>query len=330
MAVGVSELDTLINSLDHDGLVRYVDGCCSSRDWDELLRVREKCRLANDSGRQMWPVTTLANFRLALHAPAEFAVRGLEQVSGSFLFGPLSEVIAQNHTWAELAPLLNDPYLADVIAHERELRSERTGRTFEGLVYDIPREPQTWEPHYLLPTYSDAGVQHDAPPIPSTSIDVESSTYWSLTGDLEAENALRAVVEPWIESSNGHAEIVTVDGTAPEALSALGVRRASLTPIDHHLALQWLAWAAASGGAHGRRRGVASARYATWWVLAALGGLAGDWPVSPSQLGEIAHQLQWWLWDAHEPQIGWRLQLIIEDPVDHLTWGINASDVGSQ
>lgn len=41
MAIGVSELDTLINSLDHDGLVRYVDGCCSSRDWTELLRDRK-------------------------------------------------------------------------------------------------------------------------------------------------------------------------------------------------------------------------------------------------------------------------------------------------
>ena len=104
MASGVSELDRLINGMDHDALIRVVDACCASRDWDELVRVRDKCSFANDAGRQMWPITTLANYRLALHAPPAYAVRGLTERNPAFLFGPLSEVIAQNHTWDELAP----------------------------------------------------------------------------------------------------------------------------------------------------------------------------------------------------------------------------------
>ena len=37
-----------------------------------------------------------------------------------------------------------------------------------------------------------------------------------------------------------------------------------------------MAWTAASGGAHGRRRGMAAGRFSAWWTAAALTGLLDD------------------------------------------------------
>lgn len=63
-----SSLDELIQRADLDGLVRHVDDTCSSRDWDHLLRIRDDAHNAVKTGRQLWPIATLANYRLALWA----------------------------------------------------------------------------------------------------------------------------------------------------------------------------------------------------------------------------------------------------------------------
>ena len=100
-------LDGLIHAVDLDGLVRLVDERCSDRDWEGLLRVRDRCAAATrETGRQLWPAATLAEYRLALLAPPEWAATVLDGESGRFTIGPLSEVAAQLHTWEELAPHL--------------------------------------------------------------------------------------------------------------------------------------------------------------------------------------------------------------------------------
>ena len=53
-------------------------------------------------------------------------------------------------------------------------------------------------------------------------------------------------------------------------------------------ALAWLAWAGASGGAHGRRRGAALGRFGALWVLAAVLDLTDEWPVPLDVLGDRA------------------------------------------
>ena len=87
-----------------------------------------------------------------------------------------------------------------------------------------------------------------------------------------------------------------------------------------------MAWAGASGGGHGRRRGAAAGRFAAWWTVAALSELLDAWPVSPDELGGAAAELSWFVWDAGEPDTGWTLRLAIEDPVDGLAWAVNATD----
>ena len=111
-----------------------------------------------------------------------------------------------------------------------------------------------------------------------------------------------------------------------EAIGALGVRRCRVAAVSPAGALAWIAWAGASGGAHGRRRGAASGRFGAWWLLGALGDVLADWPVPADQLGELAHELNWFRWNAHEPTSGWELQLAVEDPHEHVAWAITARD----
>ena len=88
-----------------------------------------------------------------------------------------------------------------------------------------------------------------------------------------------------------------------------------------------LAWAAASGGARGRRRGAATGRFEAWWVLATLTAQDDDWPVDP---GAAAADLRWWMWEpgAHAGDVepGWVCRLAVEDPLDGLAWALNATD----
>ena len=144
--------------------------------------------------------------------------------------------------------------------------------------------------------------------------------------DPTVELAVRQLVEPWTTSSNGHAEVVAVEGDAAAALRALGVTTARRADLDAAAAVAWLAWAGASGGAHGRRRGAAAGRFGALWLLAALGDAVDEWPLPLDELGAIAAELRWSWWDAREPATGWQLQLTVEAPDDGISWAINARD----
>ena len=90
--------------------------------------------------------------------------------------------------------------------------------------------------------------------------------------------------------------------------------------------MAWLAWAGASGGAHGRRRGAAIGRFGAWWTVAALADLADEWPAEPDEIGEALASLDWYWWDAGEPRLGWELQLAVADPIEGYAWAISAHD----
>ncbi|HUC32451.1 MAG TPA: hypothetical protein VMS14_03560, partial [Ilumatobacteraceae bacterium] len=117
-------LDELIHRADLDGLVRLVDARCASADWAGVLRLRDRARNAVQTGRQLWPVATLAEYRLALWAPAEWAATVLDDESGRFTIGPLTEVAAQHHSFSELAGVVPSGPRLGFVAHERALRGE--------------------------------------------------------------------------------------------------------------------------------------------------------------------------------------------------------------
>ena len=325
--VSDDHLDDLIHSADLDGLVRMIDDRCSDRDWAGLLRVRDRSRAAVATGRQLWPAATLAEYRLALLATPEFVAAVLDEtdgLSGRFTIGPLTEVAAQHHAWDELRPHLDMGPRAAFVAHERVLRGERIDAPDLPPVLDLPLIVQPWEPDYPVAAYTDAGAEFPMPGLPDGWADV--SPVPSELFDDDVDLAVRQLVEPWLTGSNGHADVVCVEGGVAEALGALGLRRARVTELPPATALAWLAWAGASGGAHGRRRGAAAGRFGAWWTLAALGDLIDEWPVAPDELGALARELRWYRWDAHEPEIGWNLQLAVEDPNEHVAWAILARD----
>jgi len=324
-------LDALIQRADLDGLVRLVDDRTASRDWSGLRLVRDRCRAAVATGRQLWPAATLAEFRLALVAPPDWAAPMIADDAGLFTIGPLTEVIAQHHSWAELQPLLPATPGAAVVAHERVLRGEHLEASSVGglpNVFDLPYELAPWEPAYPLATYSDDGV--DAPP-PDPPTQFDSRSHGGRAAERLDDNtfelAVRQLVETWTASSNGRADVACVEGTADDAVAALGLSTWTSRQLTLAEALAVLAWAGASGGAHGRRRGAALGRFGALWVLAALVDVIDEWPVSLDDLGHRARRLRWSWWEpAMSAAHGWRVQLAVEDPDDGHAWSISAVD----
>lgn len=325
-------LDELVHRADLDGLVRLVDARCSTRDWDGLLRVRDRARAAVATGRQLWPAATLAEYRLALLAPPEWATRTLGEDAGRFTIGPLTEVIAQHHDWQSLVPFLDPTPRSALIAHERVLRGEDLEHDAVAAelpdVLDLPLRLQDWEPRYPLATYSDAGVDAPPPAWPTSRSAVDLPESFERIDDPDVERAVRQLLDPWTASSNGRVSQVAVVGDHRAALAALGLprARAAESELSAADALAWLAWAGASGGAQGRRRGGALGRFGAWWLLVALADLTDEWPIEPDELGEIAGTLRWWWFDAGEPVSGWQLQLAIHDPEHDMSWAIAAHD----
>jgi len=327
------DLDALVHSADLDGLVRMIDDRCSIRDWPGLLRVRDRSRRAVETGRQLWPAATLAEYRLALLAPPRFVGAVLDEsdgLSGRFTIGPLTEVAAQHHTWAELAPHLDRGPRATFVAHERLLRGEALPSDIADdlpPVLDLPFMFQRWEPDYPVAVYSDIGGEFDRPSLPDAwePVPIGTSDDVEMLDDDDVELAVGQLVEPWTASSNGRVEVVCVDGDAADAIAALGVRSARWCPLSSDEALAWVAWAGSSGGAHGRRRGAATGRFGVWWLLAALGQFS-EFAPNTDELGELVAHLRWWRWDALEPEVGWQLQLAIADPDDGTAWAIVARD----
>ncbi|MEM1335462.1 MAG: hypothetical protein AAGG08_18595 [Actinomycetota bacterium] len=327
-------LDELIHRADLDGLVRMIDDRCAVRDWAGLLRVRDRSRRAVDTGRQLWPAATLAEYRLALLAPGPFVAAVLDEsdgLSGRFTIGPLTEVAAQSHTWADLAPHLDRGPRAAFVAHERLLRGDELPVALGAelpAVLDLPLSMAPWEPAAPLASYSENGAEFPRPPLPDDWDDVPMPVAPAASAEVldddDVDLAVRQLVEPWIAASNGRIETVCVAGTTADAIAALGVRRARRCRLTSEQALAWIAWAGASGGAHGRRRGAAAGRFGMWWLLGAIGQF-DDFPPRPGELVELLDELRWWRWDAHEPEVGWQLQLAIEDD-DGTAWAVVARD----
>lgn len=316
----------LIDRADLDGLIRLVDSFCDARDWDALADLRSACRAATQSGRQLWPASTLAEYRLALLAPPEYAVAALHD-PGRFTIGPLTEVIAQHHRWSDLVEFLDDGPVAAFVAHECAMRGETiVDDVFD--VLDIPVMHADWEPEYVPALYRDNDAVFDSPAPPATAAITTSAITTSASRTRAVapavQDAFAELVAPWTESSNGGLRVVEVNGDAADALGALGVGSPRLGAISGQDAMQWLTWAGASGGAHGRRRGNAIGRFNAWWTLAALAGL--EWPPSNDALHLALDRLQWSWWDGDVIPTGWRLQLVVHDPLRHTSWAIAAHD----
>jgi hypothetical protein len=320
------DLEQLVRRNDPDELVRHVDRLTETRDWDGLVATAAACRAAASTGPQLWPVASLAEYRLALRAPGQWAAAVLTDDAGWLALGPLSEVAASTHTWAELAPWLGPGPIAAYVAQERVVRGEDLrGITVDADVLELPLVLEPWEGPYSLANYRDDRATFDPPPRPRAAparlpTDDDAT---AIDGD-DGARALTELVGHWARDSDGRVEVRCVQGDHRAAIAALGVPRARAAEIGPGSALAWMAWGAASGGAHGRRRGGAAGRFGAWWAATALTGL--EWPPEPAALGEVAAELRWFWWDPYEPPSGWQLHLAMWDPADDVAWALSAVD----
>lgn len=310
-----------------DELVRLVDGLVDGRDWDGVVELRDRCRAAVERGKQLWPVASWAEYRLALDAPGPYAGAVLVDGAGRFAPGPLPEVAASRHRWDELSSHAPPGPLADMAAHERVVRGEDlTGdQRVDGRGLGVPLRLEAWEPDWPVATYTDEGGEFPRPALAAGDWH-DLAPPGAPAGDDLGVRALLDLASRWVEESDGRAQAVAVEGDASSAVSALGPTRARLAPVPGADAMAHMGWAAASGGAHGRRRGAAYGRSAAWWAVSALGGLDDDEMMEPDAVAHALHELRWSTWDAGEPDTGWSLRLAVEDPDHGLAWAVTATD----
>jgi hypothetical protein len=318
-------LSEAVDRGDLDELVRLVDGLASAREWHRIVDLRDRCRHAMERGLQLWPAAEYAEYRLALDAPGQFAGPVVVEGAGRFALGPLWEVAASSHTWEDLAPHVPPGPARAMAAHERVLRGEdlRGDDTVDPLVLEIPLVLEPWEPEYAVATYRSDEADLPAPDLPPIGAPASMGAPGDLLDRPVETEALLDPVLVWLEQSNGEARAVAVEGDAEAAIAALGVTDGGIAELEPAAAVSWLAWAGASGGGHGRRRGGPAGRFAAWWAVVTLAGL--EWPPAEGEVAEASHRLKWVRWSG--PGGGnWELRLAVEDPARGLAWAVDAFD----
>lgn len=321
-------LGELVEAGDLDELLRAVDGLCEARAWDDLIELAQRCEQAVERGKQLWPVAAHISYRLALEAPGEYAAWALQDPGmGRFAPGPLSEVAASTHTWSELAPYIDVPQVAAYAAQERVLRGEVLDgdERAHGEVLELPLHLEPWEPTYALATFRSNLVEPAEPWQPKRPPVEETARPGRVQEDAELSSALLDLVHPWVAESNGAARAVVVEGDAVAAASALTYGRLFVAPLDLDEALQRMAWAAASGGAHGRRRGAALGRFMAFYVGSVIAAL--DWPVAPEDLQRGLQDLDWLYWEEERGEEGWVLRLALQQRGEGWAAAISATDL---
>ena len=309
-----------IESSDTDDLLLVIDGLCSAQDWDDLVELRARCREAVERGKQVWGAEEHIRYRLTLEAPPAYAGPAVSEGQSRFALGPLAEVAASTKTWIEMEPYLELGPERRTLAAERVIRGERVDEPN----LELPGSLQSWEPRYPVATYKRDKVETPSPPPPELT-EADLPTKFETVDDPQSEAALADLVQPWTDESNGRCQTMAVAGDHLAAIRALGATVCRHAAIGAPTGLAWMGWAAASGGAHGRRRGAAAGRHLAWWATAVMADLV--WPCLPAELGSAASRFDWFWFDDGSPGTGWALRLAIEDHEGGLSWAISAVDL---
>lgn len=330
-----SRVRALLESEDLDTLVLTADEMARDAAWIPLAGLREGAVQALDAGHQLWPLAARIDYLFALTGPAHLAGLAVSSPYSRFAPGPLTEVAAVAHTWAALAPEIEEVHCAAVFAHERVVRGEVLDDDLKGLDHflEVPGHLLAWEPDYPLAVYEIDDYSFPAPapetlgPPASLQLSKPSPMIDANTGkgyQRHIEEALRALTDVWTSQSNGRCEVVVAKTDIEDVIARLGARKVALSKITPRQAIAAMAWAAASGGAYGRRRGAAAGRVGALWAAADIVGL--DWPPDFSQLGESIAETDWYRWNTGAPDTGWRLQIAFHDSVSGIVGAVEASD----
>lgn len=307
----MADLTALIEAEDVEALLFEVDVLCGDRDWVGLETVAERCRGALERGRQLWPVASHVDYRLALEAPAEHAAAVLER-SSRFTLGPLTEVAASTHSWSELAPHVPGAHIGAVVGQERILRGEdlRGSPGVAGDVFELPLVLADGETGHRLPEYRPHEADFPDPEDPGDADVPACGDARPVAVAAAVTSAVRDLFEPWTAESDGTCRVAAGAGDPAGVVGALGgTEQVRLARIGAGEALVRLTWAGASGGAHGRRRGGATGRFLAWWAAAALAG--AGWPLEGAA-GLDA--VSWWWWEPLPRPTGIACGLAVSDP----------------
>ncbi len=319
----MTDIAKAVDRADPDELVRLADGLADSREWAKVEDLRERCREAVERGRQLWGVAHWCTYRIAHGAPPELAAAQLSEPRSTLLPGPVTEILGVRHTWADLAEHLPASPERSVVAHERGIRGESIpAGEVDPSVVEIPINPEPWEGPYAPVEYGPGGGTFDPPELPSMeAVDLDAAEPM----EDEAADALFDLSKSWLAESAGRAETRCVEGSVRGAIGSFGLKRARLAEVPAGVAMSWMAWLGASGGAYGTRKGGAAGRASAWWTLAVLTGLDEQWPDFEG-LAEAAAELNWYVWNDLAPDTGWVVRLAVEDPLDGLAWALMAVD----
>jgi hypothetical protein len=334
----VTDLGELLRRGDLDGLVREIDRRAALEDWRGVIDVRDACRAATEeTGTQLWGPAQYADYRVALDAPAPIAASVVTPGAGRFGLGPLTEVIAQEHRFAELAPHL-DPTLLPIVAQERVLRGEDLTHRLVPEALAPPLRLEPFEPAYALPTYRPS-ERLDGGPV----VDPQGAVTIGPAGDDGApdgadrlvppglDRALTELVGTWTSQSTGEVRLA-VSHDVRSAIASVVRSPVRWWPVGTRDALAHLAFAGASGGVHGRRRGGAAGRAGAWWVAACATALPVD--ASLDDGGLDADELEFRLEDLEVslfaplegPTSTWSLRVAIADPSAGWAIALEAED----
>lgn len=313
----MSEWRQLLLLGDIDELLREVERLAERRDWDRLAGLRRACRAAHETGHQLWPVSDWAGYRLVLEGDVESAGEVLDDPPPVFPVGPLAEVAAQVRTWAELAPHLHDPLATAAFAQERAVRGEPLDELgLDVRLVELPLRLAAWEPAYVLPTYSAAGVDPGEVPFAGL-LPCPPLPRGSQRRDPVVVGALEQLVAHRVTAGEVRVRAVAVDGGAEEAAGHLVEASARWAELDADVAVSTWCWHAGGGR---RRSGAAAGRVRTWWALAAALDLVDDWPLDPHELGDVLGELRF---AAFAPEADQRVVgLAVEDPVHRVAWAV--------
>ncbi|NNC76194.1 MAG: hypothetical protein HKN93_11885 [Acidimicrobiia bacterium] len=298
----------------------------TTREWDGLVTVIDRCQEAVTRGKQVWAAAHYAEYRLSLDAPADFAGEVVSHGSAAGTLGPHWEVAASTHTWADLEPHLSNPRSRALVAHERALRGDDVeDAAIDRAVIDLPLRLEPFEPSYPPAVYRPDKAsfpEMDRVTMEWTDLPDEQTP----VDDAQSTDALRALVSAWVDESSGSADVACAEGSALDAIRAIGPRRAMWSPVSFTRALGAMQWAGASGGAYGRRRGGPVGRAAAWWATGVILGMEDDWPVDAGELAAAAERLEWGLWSPGDHEVGWQFHLTVADPDERLAWAVSATD----
>jgi len=317
---------SLVEAAQLDPLLREVDNLCERRNFDGLTLLSLMCRQAVERGKQLWPIAEHITYRMVLEGPPEIAGPLVALGGGRFAPGPLTEVVASSHSFATIADNLPSPQARERVAAERVLRGEdlSADARAHAPVMEMPLRLLDFEPSYRVATFRKDHAEVEEPSAPAPGASLQPSSGETIEDD-DLEAALLDLVKPWFQESGGEAKALLVEGGAPQAIGSLGFKNALAASVSFPQALELMAWAAASGGMHGRRRGAAYGRFAAWWAVAEMCELR--WPPDALEFEDRGSELNWMVFEHpdEKPQ-GWRLGLAASSREDGWCCALYARD----